>query len=269
MKPALRILVTGLTMGTAPLAAQGYRLRLDARYQAVSFRGVELDSIPASQVVQLAGQGPTSPDGFAVDCGTSTPGYCFYFRPGAKLRGQPVTTTADLTAWGFGIKGLTIRASGRVATDLNDQAVWPATEPNLVLTEGYAEYATEAAAGRLGRQLVSGRLGYQGFDGARATFRAPGAGLEVAGYGGWGLARAVAIPVTSPALNPLDDFQPRNGQLLVGADVAWRQRWFDFRGEYRREVDPEVDYFVSERAAASSAGRSARTRQVAASPDPR
>lgn len=253
MRAGTRVLVAGLTVAAAPLAAQGYRLRLDARYQAVSFRGVELDSIPVGQVVQQAGQGPTSPDGFAVDCGTSTPGYCFYFRPGAKLRGQPVTTTADLTAWGFGVKGLTIRASGRVATDLNDQAVWPATEPNLVLTEGYAEYASEAAAGRLGRQLVSGRLGYQGFDGARASFRAPAAGFEIAGYGGWGLARAVAIPVTSPALNPLDDYQPRNGQLLVGGDVAWRQRWFDVRGEYRREVDPEVDYFVSERAAATVA----------------
>ena len=253
MSGATRFLAAGLTtLVCGPLAAQGYRLRLDARYQAVSFRGVELDSIPVSQVVQRPGQGPTSPDGFAVDCGTSTPGYCFFFRPGARLRGQPLTTTADLTAWGFGVPGLTIRASGRVATDLNDGAAWPATEPNLVVTEGYAEYASGTVSGRLGRQLVSGRLGYQGFDGARATYRASAAGLEVTGYGGWGLARAVAIPVTSPALNPLDDFQPRNGQLLVGADVSWRRRWFDLRGEYRREVDPKVDYFVAERAAASA-----------------
>ena len=253
MRGDTRFLAAALTLlGCRSLAAQGYRLRVDARYQAVSFRGVEIDSIPASQVVQLPGQGPTSPDGFAVDCGSSTPGYCFFFRPGTRLRGQPLTTTADLTAWGFGVSGLTFRASGRIATDLDGQARWPGTEPNVVLTEGYAEYATGAATGRLGRQLVVGRLGYQGFDGARASYRIPAAGLEVAGYGGWGLARAVAIPVTSPALDPLDDFQPRNRQLLVGADVSWRRRWFDLRGEYRREVDPNVDYFVSERAAAAA-----------------
>ena len=247
------LLAAGLTaLASEPAAAQGYRLRVDARYQAVSFRGVEIDSVPESQVVQVGGRGPTSPDGFAVDCGGSTPGYCFFFRPGARLRGRPLTTSADVTAWGFGVPGLTFRAAGRIAGDLDGQAAWPGSEPRVILTEGYAEYAKGAAAGRLGRQLVSGRLGYSGFDGARASYRMPAAGLEMAAYGGWGLARSVAIPVTSPALDPLDDFQPRNRQVLVGADVSWRRRWFDLRGEYRREVDPEVDYFVSERAAAAA-----------------
>ncbi len=248
------LLLPVLVAGLAPEAAeaQGYKLRLDARYQSVSFRGVDLDSIPSTSVVQLSGQGPATPDGFAVDCGTGTPGYCYFYRPGNRLRGQPLTTTADLTAWGFGVRGLTIRASGRVATDLADRTVWPGSEPAVVVTEGYAEYATEYLTGRMGRQLITGRLGYQGFDGARASYRFDGAGVEVAAFGGWGLARAVALPVTSPALNPLDDYQPRSRQLLVGADVAWRHRAFDLRAEYRREVDPEVDYFVSERAAASA-----------------
>lgn len=263
LRPLILAAAVAAGLGPVPLLAQGYKLKLDARYQSVSFRGIDLDSIPASAVVQQAGQGPTSPDGFAVDCGSGTPGYCYYFRPGTRLRGQPLTTTADLTAWGFGVRGLTIRASGRVATDLASQAVWPGTEPNVVLTEGYAEYATTELTGRVGRQLVTGRLGYQGFDGGRASYRFAGGGLEVGGYGGWGLARAVALPVTSPALNPLDDYQPRSRQLLVGADVAWRHRVFDLRAEYRREVDPDVDYFVSERAAASAEVHLARKLRVA------
>lgn len=245
------LVAAALLGGAVPAGAQGYRLRIDSRYQTVSFRGVDFDSIPTSQVVTGAGGGLTTPGGIAVDCSESRP-YCYFFRPGAKQRGQPVSSNADLTLWGFGVTGLTLRAAGRVVTDLASGAVWPGTEPTVVLSEAYFEYVRSALTARAGRQFVAGRLGYQGFDGGAATVRLGKAGLDLTGYGGWGLARAVAIPVTSPVLNPLDDFQPRNRQLVAGAEVAWRHRWADLRAEYRREVDPDVDYFVSERAAASA-----------------
>jgi hypothetical protein len=132
----------------------------------------------------------------------------------------------------------------------------------VVLTEAYAEYAKSRVVGRLGRQLVTGRLGYQGFDGARATVRWGDTGFEVGGYGGIGLARAIALPVTSPALNPLDDFQPRDRQLMVGADLGFRRGRVDLRAEYRREVDPTPDYLVSERAAATADVRVAKRLRV-------
>src|SRR5678816_4790878 len=54
-------------------------------------------------------------------------------------------------------------------------------------------------------------------------------------------------------LNPLDEFRPRDRQIVAGAEAAWLYRDVDVRAEYRREIDPEDDYFVSERAALSMA----------------
>jgi hypothetical protein len=62
----------------------------------------------------------------------------------------------------------------------------------------------------------------------------------------------VAVPVTSPALNPLDDFQPRDRQLVIGANAAVRHRLGEVTAEYRRELDPTPDYIVSERAATTA-----------------
>ena len=242
-------LVTAAVL-VAPVAGQGYRLRLDTRYQAVSFRGIVADSIPLSQVVTRPGFGPATPDGYAVSC-SPVVAYCFYYRPGPKLQGHPLSGTGDLTLWGFGVRGLTLHASGRYTTDLSSSVDYAGTRPEAMLIEGYLEYTGSRFGGRLGRQTLSSRLGYQGFDGAWATVRDVGLGVDAAVFGGWGLARGVALPVTTPALNPLDDFQPRDRQLLFGGEVGIRRGWVDFRADYRRELDPVPDYLVSERASAS------------------
>jgi hypothetical protein len=240
-----------LAAGVAgPVAAQGYRLRLDSRYQSVSFRGVRADSILAADAVTRPGQGYFTTDGFAVSCAEGAV-YCYFLRPGDKLRGNPVSGTGDLTLWGFGVTGLTFHASARFARDLSSQVDYPLTEPAVTLLEGYLDYNSRHVVGRAGRQIVTGRLGYQGFDGALGTLRDPARGVEVTGYAGWGLARGTALPVTSPALNPLDDFQPRSRQLLFGAELGVQHAWVDFRADYRREIDPVPDYLVSERASAS------------------
>jgi hypothetical protein len=81
------------------------------------------------------------------------------------------------------------------------------------------------------------------------------AALELTGYGGWGLGQASALAVTSPALNPLDEWRPRDRQLVAGAEAQWFHRAVDVRAEYRREIDPQDDYFVSERTALSLGAR--------------
>jgi hypothetical protein len=81
--------------------------------------------------------------------------------------------------------------------------------------------------------------------------------LELAIYGGWGLARSFDVPITSPSLNPLDDFQLPERHLTAGASLGWRGREADLRAEYRREVDPSVDHFISERTALSAVLRPA------------
>jgi hypothetical protein len=255
-----------LTLWPALAPAQGYRLRLDTRWQAAAYRGVQLDSIPVADTIGHPNTGPTSPDGFAVLCRPGAP-YCTFFRPGPTRRGGPVTTTADLTMWGLGLTGVSVHATGRVGFDVGATGAWPGTDPAVQLLEGYAEYAVARATARLGRQVVATRLGTTGLDGAGVVLRDRERGLELGGYLGWGLARGAALPVTSPALNPLDDFQPRQRQLVAGAGAGWTSARVDARVDYQREVDPRSDYFVSERVGIDAALRPVGGVRLAAGAD--
>lgn len=248
------LLVAGilLVLGGSPAGAQQYRVRVDSRMQGVSWRGVAADSIPRAQAVLQPGGGFLTPDGHAATCQQS---FCYFFRAGDVRRGLPWVSQVDLAGWGFGVQGLSLRANARVATDLGDGATWPGTQPEVQLVEGYLEYASRGVTTRAGRQFLSSRLGAYGLDGGLVTVRDADRGLELSSYIGWGLARGVALPVTDPALNPLQDFQPRDRQIVAGLDAGVTSRLVDARLEYRREVDPAVDYFVSERAAASLAIR--------------
>ena len=237
-------------------SAQGYRLRLETGFQTVSFRGVTLDSIPAASAVIAPSGGLETPDGFAVECSASI-SFCTFYRPGPRLTSDPLVSSADLTVWGLGISGLSIRGHARWGVDLGTDNLWPGTQPAFQLLEGYAEYATPGITGRLGRQHITGRFGWTGVDGASLTLRIPGAGLELTGYGGWGLARSIDVPINSPSLNPLDEYQIPERHITAGAALGWRSRWADIRAEYQREVDRSVNFFISERAALTAVLRPA------------
>ena len=262
----MEIGVALLCLGWSGLEAQGYRLRLDSRAQRVGYRGVAADSISADQVVVGPTGGFRTPDGFAVRCPPGS-AHCFFFRPGARLQGGPLVSAADLTLWGLGIRGLSARFNGRVGLDLGDDTVWPGTEPAVQLIEAYGEYAHRLFTARGGRQLLLSRLGIIGFDGGRARAQVGHSGVEVDGYAGLGLARATALPVTSPVLNPLDDFQPRRRQIVAGAALGYTARAGDVRLEYRREVDRDTRNFVSERAALAADFRPVERWSVAAGVD--
>lgn len=248
---------TGLAWGAALVlavppagAAQEYLVRVDTRVQSATYRGIAKDSIPVGQVIAGPSGGPETPDGYAATC---LPGrlVCTFYRPGDSRRGGPWVTSLDLAAWGFGVPGLSVHTNARVGVDLGGSDVWPGTDPAVQLIEGYAEYASEQITGRLGRQIERGRLGHNGYDGARIAYRLPALGVTAIGYGGFGLARATALPVTSEVLNPLDDFQPRQRQWLLGGALEWANRIADARFDYAREVDRDTRNFVSERLALS------------------
>jgi hypothetical protein len=234
----------------AAAVAQGYRLRLDSRLQHAAYRGVQVDSIPLGEVIVGPGGGLVTPDGFAVRCGVGA-AFCRYFPPGPIRKASPMVTSADITLWRLGLPGLSIRASGRLGVDLGDEDLWPGTSPDLQLIEGYAEYAARRGSARLGRQLLSNRLGLIGFDGVRASGRLLEPGLQLEAYAGLGLARASALPVTSPALDPLDEFQPRRRGLLVGGAVGYGRRGVDLRLDYQREVGRDPNVLFAERIALS------------------
>jgi len=241
-----------LAAGSASSGAQEYRLRLDARAQAVSFRGLVADSIAADEAVPAPGGGFQTPDGHAVRCGAGS--HCYFFRAGPELRGVPMTISASVAMWGLGVEGLSLRATGRVVGDVGPDDVWPGTEPSAQLIEGYVDYQRASLTARAGRQLLASRLEPLGFDGAWLRVGWAKASLDVTGYGGWGLGQAAVVAVTNPALNPLDEWRPRDRQIVAGAEAAWLYRDIDLRAEYRREIDPQDDYFVSERAAVSVVG---------------
>jgi len=249
MRRRLILVTCALLAASAPVGAQQYRARIDARAQAVSFRGLVQDSIPAGDVVASPSGGFETPDGHAVRCGAGD--HCFYFLPGPERHALPLTTSASVVLWGLGVQGLTVRATGRVLADLGGDDAWPGTKPAAQLVEGYLEYERSSIIVRAGRQLVASRLDPIGFDGGWIRHRWNAASLEVAAYGGWGLGQATAIPVSNAALNPLDEWRPRERQILAAAEASWVFRGLDVRGEYRREIDPVDNYFVSERAALS------------------
>ena len=254
---ALQLLAVCALLAARQLPAQDYLLRLDARLQSVAYRGVQLDSVLASAVVPGLNGGLETSSGYAVDCAPGAT-HCQFYRAGAEHRGGPMVTSADLTAWGFGVPGLSLHANGRLGLDLGNADVWPGTNPALQLFEGYLEYANAWLTGRVGRQTERGRLGYTGFDGGGMTIRNADRGLSGTVYAGFGLARGTALPVTSPALNPLDEFQPRQRQLVVGGEARWQTHLLETRLEYQREIDRDTRNFVSERAALSGTLRPAR-----------
>ena len=249
------VLLTLLLAAWGTASGQGYLLRVDSRAQSVAYRGVLLDSIPLGSVVTGPNGGPQTPDGYAVSCAPGA-AYCEFYRPGLEQHGAPLVFGTDLTAWGFGIHGLSFHGDARLGMDLSDAAgVWPGTAPAFQLLEAYLDYARDWFSGRVGREVVRGRLGYTGFDGGLVSASYRAWGLSADGYLGLGLARGVALPVTSPALNPLDDFQPQKRQLVAGADGAWQFSRGELHLEYQREVDRETRNFVSERVAMSASLR--------------
>lgn len=246
------LIAVAASLAAGPVAAQSWSLRLNASAQHVEFRGLTADSIAESGAVTSATAGPVTPDGFAVNCAGN--GFCYFFRPGPVLNGLPASAGVDLSLWGLGLQGLSVRLSARGYTDLGGDRVWPGTSPPFNLMEGYAEYLRGGLTAQLGRMLDRGRLasvGTSGLDGLRATWRFNRDALEVGGYAGWGMARGTILPVTSPAVDPLADYQPSSRQIVVGTVVGAHLPAVDVQAEYRRELDPVTDYIVAERAAVS------------------
>lgn len=247
---ALGLALAALVAVTTVLPAQGYRVRMDLRAQGVSYRGATLDSVLLADVVTGPTGGPVSPDGFAVRCLAGP--HCYFYRPGSTVRAIPVSAGANLVVWGLGVRGMSLHATARAVGQAGDEDSWPTLDPAVQLLEGFLEYHRSDLLARAGRLLVSSRLEPVGMDGGWARLRWDRTSLELTGYGGWGLGQAAVVPITSPALNPLDEWRPRDRQLIGGVELAWLPGPADLRAEYRREVDQETNEDVSERAAFSA-----------------
>lgn len=247
-KPLVTCAALGSLLWAVPLAAQGYRIRLDTRFQSVTYRGLAYDSLLRTDVTGGTSAGYLTPDGYAAFCAPAAT-YCSYYKPGGSLAASPLAETLDAGLWGFGVPGLQLRVTARAVSDLGG-APWPGTEPATQLLEGYAAYDNPMVSAQLGRTHEVTRFGWVGFDGGRLEVRPLGRTLRLFGYGGWGLARSFPLPVTSADLNPLGDTLPTARQIVAGGGLGW---FFPnaFAGQlvYQREDRSGSNATVSERVA--------------------
>lgn len=241
--------------GTA--LAQGWRVMVDARGQATSFRGWQVDSIPVADTVTGTSGGPETPDGYVANCEGGL--ICRFWRPGGVSRGAPAVLTTDATLWGLGVTGLSFHARAWLGGDLGNDSPWYGPDKALELVEGYADLDRTSYRLRAGRQVVSGRLGWWGIDGGRAWYRLPGQGLEASAYTGWGLARSSNLTAVSDALNPLGDFQTSRRQWAAGGTARWNASRGTVEAQYHREWSGVDGGITIERAALSGEALLTRT----------
>lgn len=242
--------LAALALIARPLGAQGYRVELDARVQGVAYRGWHLDSIPADQVQERDGLLYTA-DGIGVTCVAGQP-YCLYYEPGDKTQAYPFVATADFALWNFGVKGLRLEGSARMAYEGKDgptlsnstqepMGAWPGTKPPAQLIEAYLAYDGPWYALRGGRLTDVSRFGYRGFDGAQVRIAEPRQRVGVTGRFGWALARGALVPWTDASLDPLDEYRPAERDMLWGLDLDWNLPWLSGRVLYEREWTAEDD----------------------------
>jgi len=237
------------------LSGQGWRVDAQLGMRSAAVRGLQVDTVARDALAPGASTFTT--DGYAAFCPAGA-ALCTYYRPGPVAHAAPLQAHVAADVWGFGVRGLRLRVNARHVSDLAEGGMWPATSPRFQLVEGHAEYARRTVTVRLGRTVLSSRLGWHGLDGVQGEVRLAGGRMAIGAWGGWGLAQAATVPATSAAVNPLAEYQPRDRQLIAGGDVAWRSPSLQGRVVYQREVDPAVDYFLSERIAADADWRVVR-----------
>ena len=150
-----------------------------------------------------------------------------------------------LTAWGFGVQGLSTTLQLRSRQRLGGSFEWPRSEDPFDAMLAYADLVRRDFTFRLGRQELRSGLGFPSFDGGmvRWTRRS----VRVEGYGGRSLARGLRDPANE-ALRGLEDFLPDQGVYLVGGSVRGRVGASSATARYHREILRDRSGLTSERA---------------------
>ena len=134
--------LTGILVLAAHTAsAQSWRVRIDARAQAVTYRGLTSDSISSSRVEVGEGGGFETPEGYAVQC--SSPAWCYFYRPGPLHQQVPMNLGVNAVLWGFGVRGLTLHLTARLTGDAGDRHPGSVEGEEAVLGVGGGEAAQQ------------------------------------------------------------------------------------------------------------------------------
>lgn len=248
-----------LTLGCAlapasQAAAQGVRGWGGTTVQLIELRPLGLDTIPRSDVT-FSADGRATYQGRSVACPVGD--FCTGYRVLPKVTAASVSQDVGLTAWGFGVRGLSFTTLLRVRDDLGSDFVWPRSGDDFDALLGYLQLVQGPLRVRAGRQEVRSGLGFPAFDGGSAilTF----GDVRVEGYGGRSMARGLREPANE-ALRGIEAFLPDQSVYLIGAAAGWRIPRASVTGRYHREILADRSGLASERASVDFSGVVARAR---------
>ena len=240
-----------LTAGEPVAVAQEWRVRAHTRVQYLEARSLVRDSVP---IGQTTGDGQQRLAGDTlVSCAPGAT-FCYFYRPEAVRSTTPVVQDLDLSGWGFGVEGLRVYANVRLRTAFGADEFWPRTDDHFDAFAAYVELDRRTYRVRLGRDHQISGLGYYGYDGGSVVLRLLEERVRLQAYGGWGLERGLAEPVTSDALASLEEFQPRDRNLLFGFRGSARPLpGVSLGAIYQREIETDRSGITSERIAVDGA----------------
>jgi hypothetical protein len=236
------MVIASTVLGPGVVLAQAYRGWTSTSLQVIELRPLGLDSVPRSEVVTDAG-GRFLHEGNEVSCVLAT--VCTGYLALDDERTLAATQDLSLTAWGFGVEGLSITAFVRARARAGRDVVWPRSDDEFDALLAYAQLQRGGWHVRAGRLDVRSGLGFAAFDGGSASYSRGTIRGEV--YGGRSLARGLREP-QNEALRGLDGFLLDKSVLLVGASATARPWSTQVTARYQREILSDRSSLVSERA---------------------
>ena len=144
-------------------AGQSFRGWVGTTVQAVELRPLGIDTIPRSAVT-------STDDGFffegrSVSCPSSL--ICTDYVALDKDHVVAATQDLSLTAWGFGLEGLSFTTLLRARAHAGGDLVWPRSGDAFDAILGYAQLVRGPLQLRAGRQDLRTGLGFAGFGDSR------------------------------------------------------------------------------------------------------
>ena len=236
------VLVLALAV-PADIGAQSFRGWVQSTARYFQLRPISLDTVSRS-LVDEAPNGALTFEGQSVSCVTASS--CTLYRPGGTEETVALTEDLGLTAWGFGMRGLSVTTLLRGRARTGGDVVWPRSNDSFNALLAYAQLDRGAFRARAGRIQTNAGLGFSGFDGASLLGRTRNFRIE--GYGGRSLSRGLSEPRTE-ALRGLENFLTDRDAWLIGGSLQLRlPRQTSLGARYQREILSDRSVLISERA---------------------
>jgi len=227
-----------------PLQAQSVRGWVGTTVRYVQLRPLAVDTVSFDEVT-VDENGVPRYEGREVAC---TPAVeCTFWRTEPSDDVVHGSHDLSLTAWGFGVQGLSTTLLLRARSEITGGFTWPRSDDRLDAFLAYAQLVRGGFRVRAGRQEIRSGLGFNSFDGLALRW-VPRRRLRVEAYGGRSLARGLREP-RNEALEGLQDFVPDQDAYLLGAAVEGEPvAGTAVVGRYQREIWFDRSALVSERA---------------------